>query len=283
MADKDLRALGKKIKVIICDLDHTLLDSQKQISHANLTAIKKAQRNGIFVTISSGRIFTMLKTYQKDLAIDGPLITTNGAAIVDSRDNKLLWSRPVDRSTSLRILDFAREKHYDYSALTGEACYFSPNSVRIRKFHQYNHIALAQGSPPIPLTYLNGDNRVVEGEIFKILIDERNPGELFEASAFLSTIEGINFTNSEQGLLDIMTANVDKGMGVIQLRRILGVKKEEICVFGDYVNDLPMFREAGFNIAMENAHDTLKEQAHYVTNHHDEDGVAKAIYKYILQ
>ena len=80
----------------------------------------------------------------------------------------------------------------------------------------------------------------------------------------------------------MLPAGVNKGVGVKQLRRILGIKKEEICVFGDYTNDLPMFAEAGFPIAMENALCELKENALLIADHHDNDGVAQAMYQYIL-
>ena len=279
---KELRVLGSGIKVIICDLDQTLLNSNKQISQNDLQALKAAQDKGIFVTICSGRIFTMLGTYVHDLGIKGPLISTNGAAIVDTRDRRMLWSRPVDRNIAFEIMDYAKEQGFDYSALTGDACYFSPNSIRIRWFWQYNEIAAERNMDLIPLVFFSDNHAIVEGDIFKALIYEIHPGDFKSASSYLRKFEGINCTSSEKGLLDIMAANIDKGTGVVQLKRILGVSKEEVCVFGDYFNDLPMFQEAGFPIAMANAHDRVKTDALAVTDTNDNDGIAKAIYQYIL-
>ncbi len=278
----ELRVLGGGIKAIVCDLDQTLLNSHKQISPTNLEAIHQAQEKGIFVTICSGRIFTMLEAYVKDLSIEGPVISTNGAAIVDSNCNKVLWSRPIDRQLAMQILDFAKEHSYDYSALTGDACYFSKNSIRIERFLQYNQIAVENGLAAIPIEYFENDHQVVNGDIYKILIFEIHPGDFEEASVFLKTVDGIDFTSSEEGLLDVMAAGVDKGVGVAQLREIMGIHKNELCVFGDYLNDLPMFLEAGFPIAMENACDSVKEAALAIADHFDRDGIAKAIYKYIL-
>lgn len=282
MKDDKLRELGRKIKVIIFDLDQTLLNSKKQISKNNLKAIRAAQEKGIFVTISSGRIFTMLETYERTLAINGPLITTNGAAIVDSRNDQVVWSREIDKPTLLKILDYAKNHHYDYSALTGKDCYFSPNSIRIQRFAQYNDQASAEGLPLIPLIYLNGDNSVIEGHIYKILINELEPGQIDEAFKYYSQFVNINVTCSEPGLLDILPKGASKGSGVRELRRILNVEKEEVCVFGDYLNDLTMFEEAGLPIAMENAHEKIKKSALAITDHHDKDGVAQAMYRYIL-
>ena len=278
----ELRVLGSGIKVIICDLDQTLLNSNKQISQNDLEALRATQAKGIFVTICSGRIFTMLGTYVRDLGIKGPLISTNGAAIVDTRDRKMLWSRPVERKIAFKIMEYAKDHGFDYSALTGDTCYFSPNSTRIRWFWQYNEIAAARNMDLIPLEYFSGNHEILQGDIFKILIYENSPGEFKTASSYLQDMAGISCTSSEKGLLDIMAANVDKGTGVAQLKRILGVHREEVCVFGDYFNDLPMFQEAGFPIAMANAHEKVKNDALAVTDSNDSDGIAKAIYQYIL-
>lgn len=282
MNAQELKRIGRGIEVIVCDLDQTLLNSQKQISQKNLDAIRTAQAEGIFVTICSGRIFTMLEPYSRDLAINGPIISTNGAAILNSRDGQVLTAHSVDRQAALAILDFAKDCDYDYAALTPSACYFSTNSIRVQKFLQYNDISASRAMKLIPIVYFKGNNEIVEDDIYKILIQELHPGELAAASSFLNQIHGVSVTSSEKGLLDVMKAGVNKGTGVVELRQILGVEKEQVCVFGDYLNDLPMFYEAGLPIAMENAHQTLKDHALAITSHYDEDGIAKAMYDYIL-
>lgn len=282
MNETKLRELGRKIKVIICDLDQTLLNSKKEISIGNLQAIKAAQAKGIFVTISSGRIFTMLETYERALAINGPLISTNGAAIVNSRDGQVIWSREIDKATSLKILDYAQAQDYDCSVLTDKACYFSLNSIRIQRFEQYNDQASAENLSEIPLIYLDGDTSALEGHIYKLLINELEPGQIEAAYQYCEPLDDVSVTLSEPGLLEIVPFGVNKGAGVKELKRILSVEKDEVCVFGDYLNDLPMFGEAGFPIAMENAHEKIKKSALVIADHHDNDGVAQAMYKYIL-
>lgn len=278
----ELRVLGSAIKVIVCDLDETLLNAQKQISQANLQAIRAVQKKGVFVTICSGRIFTMLEAYERDLHINGPLISTNGAAIVDSQSKKMLWSHPIDRQIAIEILNYAKDQQFDYSALTSDACYFSRNSVRVKRFLQYNEIARNRRLTSIPLVYFEDQHSIVEGDIFKLLIYELKPGDFEKATNYLENVPSISFTSSEKGLVDIGVADVNKGSGLAQLRRILGVRKEQVCVFGDYLNDLPMFEEAGLPIAMQNAHKDVKAKALAITASNDDDGIAEAIHRYIL-
>jgi hydroxymethylpyrimidine pyrophosphatase-like HAD family hydrolase len=79
-----------------------------------------------------------------------------------------------------------------------------------------------------------------------------------------------------------MASGVDKGHGVKQLARIMGIKKEEICVFVDYTNDIPMFAEAGLSIALGNGCEELRGRADLVTDSNDRDGVAEAFRKHLL-
>ena len=74
-----------------------------------------------------------------------------------------------------------------------------------------------------------------------------------------------------------MAAGTNKGTAVAEVRNLLGLGKDQVCVFGDYINDLAMFEEADLKIAMANAHDELKCKASHVTDTNDRAGVARAI------
>ncbi|MDR1597290.1 MAG: HAD hydrolase family protein, partial [Treponema sp.] len=85
MEESALRKAGQEIRLIVCDLDGTLLNSKKSISPANINAAKMARERDIFVTICSGRIHTMLEAYSRTLSVEGPLIAVNGAVVIDTR------------------------------------------------------------------------------------------------------------------------------------------------------------------------------------------------------
>ena len=70
---------------------------------------------------------------------------------------------------------------------------------------------------------------------------------------------------------------------VNRVRKILGIKKEEVACIGDGENDLPMFEASGMKFAMGNAVDVLKEKADYLLPSNNEDGVAFAVNEYILK
>ena len=85
---------------------------------------------------------------------------------------------------------------------------------------------------------------------------------------------------AEDASLEISPPGVNKGTGLLALRRILGVPKEDTAAIGDAENDLEMFREAGFTVAMRNAIGTVKEQADALTGDQDHNGVGQAVRMY---
>lgn len=278
MEQPELRKLGQDIRMVVSDLDQTLLNSDATLSAENLAAIRAAEAKGIFVTICSGRIFTMLEAYARTLNIQGPVITTNGAAIVDGRTGELLSKHSIPREVAVKILDFARERDYDYSALTGQVSYFSCNSLRIKRFERYNEIAKAGGLAGMCLEYFDERSYTeIDNDILKMLLYQIPEEEFASVTAFLDSIPEIDYTSSDEGLLDIMAAGTDKGTAVAEVRQLLGLEKDQVCVFGDYINDLAMFEQAGLTVAMANAHEELKSKALYVTDTNDRAGVARAI------
>jgi Cof subfamily protein (haloacid dehalogenase superfamily) len=283
MEERTLRKAGQKIKLIVCDLDGTLLNSKKSISPANINAAKMARERGIFVTICSGRIHTMLEAYSRTLSVEGPLIAVNGAVVIDTRSGEILYKNLVDPQAALPLLRFCREHGLDYLLVTTEGCWHAEGSNRKARFEQYNQIAEKDNLSPIPLHVFDQDYReALSGEIHKMLISGLSPAEMEMTEAYIRTLKGLSHTSSEPGLLDVAAPDVNKGAGVAALGRILGLEKQQICVFGDYLNDIPMFEQAGFPIAMENADETVKRHALAITGSNDEDGVARAIEKYIL-
>jgi len=122
----------------------------------------------------------------------------------------------------------------------------------------------------------------IDDDFLKLLLYQIPEQDLESVSAFLDSIPEINYTSSDEGLLDIMAAGTSKGTAVAEVRQLLGLEKDQVCVFGDYINDLTMFSEAGLTVAMANAHEELKSKALYVTDTNDHAGVARAIEALLL-
>ena len=274
---------ARDLKLIVCDLDGTLLNSQKTISPANLAAIEAVRKRGILFTVCTGRIPEMTEAYTRLLEIQGFYIAANGAVIFDTRDSSMPYRECVDTEDARQLLEFCKRRGFDHIAATLKGCYYSEGSDRLKRFEQYNEIAGKDNLRQIPLFPFNSDYRKVkEMQIYKLLISGLSAKEQLETEQYMETLPRLSFTSSEPKLLDIIAPGANKGTGVQNLARLLGISKKQICVFGDYHNDIPMFDAAGFSVAMGNADDTVKNRAAVITGTNDEDGVARVIEKYFL-
>ena len=82
--------------------------------------------------------------------------------------------------------------------------------------------------------------------------------------------------------LEVVPAGIEKSASLESLLDILNIKREELMACGDGMNDISMLKYAGLAVAMENAYPEVKEYADYITSSNDDDGVAYAIEKFIL-
>lgn len=268
------------MQLAVCDMDGTLLNSQKEFSAKTVETMQRATRSGLYVTLCSGRVYAMLESYWRGAGIAGPIIAANGAHIVDTTTGKTLWEAVIDPQEAVLLLDFCRGAGMDYSALCEDGCYFSPISVRRERFEQYNQIAVAAGCQPIPLFTLKDpeDHRwFLQKKTHKILIYELRPGELEAGRRFIDGRAAMDYTSSEPGLLDISARGVSKGEGLLRLARLMGIPRENTCAFGDFENDIPMFEAAGYAVAMGNGSAAAKAAAHRITGTNDQDGVAAVL------
>lgn len=283
MDDEKLKVMGKKIRLVITDMDGTLLTSGKMVGERTREAVRGLSRAGKGFTICTGRISTMIDSYVKELNLSLPIVTANGAMVWEPVEKKPLFEKAVPTDDAQNIMDYCKECGLDYSALTLGSSYFSTNSIRIEKFHSYNRIARREGIPEMKLEYLQKGHRHLRNQrIYKILVYEPVLERYLSAGRFLESIPGIHATCSDKCLWDVSAAGVSKGTGLAIVREYLGLKEEEICAFGDYDNDIPMLEQAGFPVAMKNGCDTIKSKAVYVTESNDEEGVAAVIETFLL-
>jgi Cof subfamily protein (haloacid dehalogenase superfamily) len=283
MEDK-LIAAGRKVKLIVSDIDGTLLTSDRKLTKENITAIKKAKEQNIKFTISTGRVASMLDYYTKILEIDTPVITLNGAVVWDPVRNITTFDVPMDEDELKGLLELCKYYQMDYGVMTMGTNYFSKNSFRIARYQGYNEFAKSHGMSIMEVGTFDEDHHCIDGiRVYKLLITDRDPKRLKIFEDHLHTLKKTGYTTSEPGLLDIAENTVNKGLGVQKLTETFRLQPEEVCTIGDYDNDISMLQYAGFSVAMGNALPNVKKHALYVTATNNESGLAQAMEKYILE
>ncbi len=280
----DLEAMklkGKDVKLVVFDLDGTLLNSQSKISDHSRLAIDELRKKGIKIAIASGRIYSMLKSFFEILELKDFVISSNGASIDDLSINKpiqQLFSEPND---SKKVVEFCVANHIECNILKRDASYFQPYSERIAKFNLYNEHAREQQSEEIEIvTYDDGIDDY--GHIEKILIYETDSTKKKKIQRFVDENTKLMHMTSGVGYVDISSVGVSKGNAVKKIAEYMKISLDQVCVFGDYDNDISMFEVAGISVVTANGSKNALKSADFITLSNDDEGIAYAVIELLL-
>ncbi len=274
----------KDIRLIALDLDGTLLDSQKRLSARNKAALLECISRGIYVVPCTGRIWGGVPEDVRSLPGIRYAITTNGAIVEDIEAHRVLDERKLDCACAVDILELTGKFHTMYDAYINGGAYGEARFME--------HMDL-YGIPDILQTMILKTRQAVPDIKEKIRelnlpVEKMNCffGDQEERSrvrqALLARGDVIVSSSSDCNL-EINALGATKGEAILRLAHHLGLNKEQTMGFGDGENDITMIRMVGLGVVMGNAAESLKAEADYVTITNDEDGVADAIEKLILE
>ncbi len=266
-------------KLAVFDMDGTLLNSKGVVSEENIKALDYLKEKGVKTVIATGRPLELLKKYTIELEVDEYVISCNGSVIAHPFNGNVIHENVIDKDVVISIVEMCEENGYGYLLYTKDAV-VSKDNERLRLFKR-----MGKDFPKEHLANIieTEDSNYIKNNYSpnKILITEKDPIKYEELKEKLSEYEGIEFSQSWRGALDVSPVGDNKGNAVKKLSEYFGILQEEIITFGDNLNDLSMIKFAGMGVAMSNGEDELKEVANYITSTNDENGVAKAIYKFI--
>lgn len=271
-----------KFKLIICDLDGTLLDSNNRISKDNFEAIAKARELGLKFTLATGRMDGMIRVYVSQLKIDLPAISCNGAVIRDCTTNKIIRSFPLFELDYNLLTNRMLERKTDFLCYTSDAVYYPAYSKTISRFHFYNQMAVEEDIQTIPLFPFEKYKDDIAPEVVKLMAVLGSGPEYDQERLFIKENTNCTLVQSMDGMVDIMRAGISKGSAMRFLASALNIGIDSIVAFGDQENDIDMIKTAGLGIAMGNAIEAVKRAGKIITADNNDSGVARAINDYLL-
>ena len=272
------------VKCIALDLDRTTLNKEGRLSEGNRKALEEVIAAGIHVVIASGRAFDTLP--QDILSVDGIeyAITGNGAAMYHLPTGKCLKRYRLSKQAVEAIMNATKAEDVTYEAFIDGIAY--ADKVYLEDPQRFG--ATPQAVEYVKSTRHMQDNIVQFIEEHKdsldcmdiIVKDEDRKRRVWK---LVQEATGeVYITSSIQQLVEIANQNAGKKTGLAFFADLLGISPEETAAFGDADNDVDMLQYAGCGIAVENASDSCKAAADYITKHHDEDGLAYGI-RHILK
>lgn len=262
------------IKLIASDLDGTLLNNACFITERTKEAIRKAREKGVLFTFATGRMFRSALPFALELGIDLPLITYEGALVKSPTTKEVLYHCPLPVEWAKEVIAVGDREKLSINVYLDDAIYIHRETQEIHDYCRTVKVPFTKVDDLQSFLDRDPDKVIYIGEEEKLVTLWRELENKFKQQVHItrSTLHFLEFTNPQ----------ATKGYGINVLSRSLGIKKEEIMAFGDNFNDLPLLQSAGMAVAMGNATDELKQVADYITLPNNEDGVAKAIEKFVL-
>lgn len=272
-----MQAAEAGYRLIVLDVDGTLVDRERRISPGTLRALAAAQARGIRVTLATGRVLASARPYAQKIKADAPLILYNGARIQDLASEAILYAANLPRHQAVQALRLVQRFGLHANLYLGDGIYIERVSETSRES------ARKDGVEQVPVGDLVGFLERQHEDPVKILII--GPGERLDtlgAAYRAGTWDLPHIVRSEPTYLEILRRGVTKGAALVRLCELLDLPPSAAVAFGDNLNDLEMILAAGLGVAMGNAHADLKRVATVVAPSHDEDGVAAVLMTHVL-
>ena len=264
-------------KLIAMDLDGTLNNDEKQITEKTLHALLAAQKKGIRLALASARPSPGLYRERDILQMSnygGILMSYNGGRIVDAGTGKVLYETAMDLETTRSVLRFLETLPVTPILDDGVQFYVTdPRGYKV-EYECWNN--------RMECTQVDDLAAFLSFAPVKILMSVQ-PEELAavqeKIAAFLP--ESLSVVQTAPFYLEVIPKTINKGQGIRDICKVLGITSAEVIAFGDAANDIPMLQEAGMGVAMGNAQQPVKDAADHVTRTNNEDGIAVALDKFL--
>lgn len=280
------------IKLIVSDMDGTLLAHDSSISKGNIEAIRYAQSKGVQFAIATGRDYSSLKGTLEAHDLKCFSILGNGAQFCNE-NGEILSSAYFPKKCFKQVLQIFDELKIHYMIFTANGFYSTaePNVVRDafidrcvvqfkRKREDYLDDGCNQDMACMKLKKIGDLDDFINSSIDIIKVEAfNNDVSLIEkAKEKLQKIEGIAYLSSFDDNIEVTDKAAQKGLILENVIEELGYSKDEVMVLGDGLNDITLFERFKYSFAPGNANETIKAMAYQVVGACEEDGVSQAIY-----
>lgn len=260
-----------KVKMVVSDMDGTLLNSNHEVSALFFELFEKLKKRNILFVAASGRQYDSIVHKLEPIKNEILVIAENGA-LVKEKEKELLVT-PIQNNLKSSLLSRIENINGAHAMLCGKYnAYLDGKSLpfleQLREYYASYEI--------------HNDFSTVTDEIIKIAVyhDVSAEDHIYPAMKDLEDL--IKVKVSGLNWVDLNHTDANKGFALEKMQARFGISPEETMVFGDYNNDLEMLGKAKYSFAMENAHPNVIEVANYRTTNNDDFGVERVIEKLLL-
>lgn len=288
-------------KMIAVDLDGTMLNSYGEVTENTKRVIKQTIGKGTEVIIASGRSIDSIKGIAQEIGSTKYMIAGNGAVVYDIKNEKIIYEKYIPKNKALDIIKICEQNSIYYNVYTNKS--IIADSLRYNVLYYYKENLKKEDSKKTHITLVDNVKKYVEEmkdeKIMKIFICDSTKSifnSIVKRFTEIQDIEILDVSHMSRKIIkhgtveipieyyytEISMQNVDKWYALEFLIDKLGIKKEEVIAIGDNTNDKKMIEEAGLGIIMKGSTPVVTEAADFVTDDNNNEGVAKAIERFIF-
>lgn len=261
------------IKLIASDIDGTLVNDEKQFAPDFFHILKELNKRNIKFVAASGRskysLEEIFKPYENELLY----VSDNGAFVSDNQTE--YCTHKLNKDDVAAVVEMLLELDEIQIVLCGKY-----KSYLINFQEQF----LEQVKVYYNVFEIVDDYKSIEDDFLKIAVyDSKGSSKHSHPKVKDNLPEGLCAIATSAVWMDIMDCSVNKGRGVEALQKVFDISPDETMVFGDYFNDIEMFKKAKYSFAMENACDEVKKHCNYCAKNNNDFGVTEKIKEMVLK
>lgn len=286
-----------EVKLLLADVDGTLVNSKKQLTPRAASAIEKLASAGIGFAITSGRPPRGMKMIVEAVKLTAPVAAFNGGTLLRPDNFEIIESLILPRAVAEKVIARIDEQGLDVWVYAGLEWYLRDPKAPHREKEEHTvqfpptvvpdfSAALEAGVAKIvgvsdDLGLVSRVEKIVQDE-FAGTMKTKQSNASREHDSANPAAPSVSAARSQPYYLDVTHPNANKGKVVEMLARTQNIPAEEIAAFGDQPNDVLMFEKSGFSIAMGQASEEVKKAASRVTAGLDDEGFALGVERFIL-
>jgi hypothetical protein len=263
-----------KYKMLVLDMDDTLLTDDHTISNENKEMLFKAKELGVHIVLASGRPTPAMTAYAKELQLDDSfMISYNGAVITDLKEDKVIFEQTLSQEQIHELYDYSLKSNTHIITYVDGKIVSETDSeyIEIEK----NITGLAHNK------VVSFKEEVQSSAVKCILLEE--PSYLKEVEKDLkATMPHLSVSMSKPFFLEVAQNGIDKGASIKFLAEKLNILQSEIIAVGNAGNDLTMIEYAGLGVWVDNVDPELRDKGDVVVASNNDHGVAEVVRRFIL-
>ncbi|RYJ52591.1 HAD family phosphatase [Flavobacterium petrolei] len=263
-----------KYKMLVLDMDDTLLNDDHTISNENKVMLSKARELGVHIVLASGRPTPAMIAYAKELQLDNSyMISYNGAVITDLKEDKVIFEQTLTQGQIHEL--------YDYS-LKSKTHIITYVNGKIVSETDSEYIEIEKNITGLEHNKVVSFKEEVQSSAVKCILLE-DPNYLKEVEKDLkAAMPHLSVSMSKPFFLEVAQNGIDKGASIKFLAEKLNILQSEIIAVGNAGNDLTMIEYAGLGVWVDNVDPELRDKGDVIVASNNNHGVAEVVRRFIL-